>query len=291
MQMSNRSAKFVSAIFASFLASAPFTTTSHSAVNTADACASGPKGAPPQGGHWYYRVDRATKRHCWYIGEEKDKTARAAPRDSSSSAAAASSVPPPQDANVPRSIADARAELPSPQARIEPDTGVFGGQRTPQQAVNIENTQGAKPEDANPQRSLVASRWPESSGVNASAGAGPATASLDANQPSNSRATLSPALAAVTLAAADASSEKQFGSIQMLLIVVVSALSLAGLMGSAIYRFGGMRWNGRREIRLERRAIWDLAGNDRLLPAASTADDPKARIADMIARLSRPSAT
>jgi hypothetical protein len=68
-------------------------------------------------------------------------------------------------------------------------------------------------------------------------------------------------------------------------------LSLAGLMGSAIYRFGGMRWNGRREIRLERRAIWDLAGNDRLLPAASTADDPKARIADMIARLSRPSAT
>lgn len=288
--MSNRSAKFVSAIFASFLASAPFTTTSHSAVNAADACASGPKGAPPQGGHWYYRVDRATKRHCWYIGEEKDKTARAAPRDSSSSAAAASSVPP-QDANVPRSIADARAELPSPQARIEPDTGVFGGQRTPQQAVNIESNQGAKPEDANPQRSLVASRWPESSGVSASAGAGPATASLDANQPSNSRATLSPALAAVTLAAADASSEKQFGSIQMLLIVVVGALSLAGLMGSAIYRFGGMRWNGRREIRPERRAIWDLADNDRLSLAASTADDPKARIAAMTAQLSRSTAS
>jgi hypothetical protein len=157
--------------------------------------------------------------------------------------------------------------------------------------VNIESNQGAKPEDANPQRSLVASRWPESSGVSASAGAGPATASLDANQPSNSRATLSPALAAVTLAAADASSEKQFGSIQMLLIVVVGALSLAGLMGSAIYRFGGMRWNGRREIRPERRAIWDLADNDRLSLAASTVDDPKARIAAMTAQLSRSTAS
>jgi hypothetical protein len=287
--MSSRSAKFVSAIFASFLASAPFTTTSHSAASTADACVAGPKGTPPQGGHWYYRVDRATKRHCWYIGEAKDQTARTVSRDSSS-AAASSSAPPRQDSDVPKSIADARAELSSPQTRIEPDAGVIGGQRAPQQAINIESNQQAK-EDASLQRSLVASRWPESSGVNPSAAAGPAIASPNANPPSNSPAALPPALAAVTLAAADASSEKQFGSIQMLLIVVVSALSLAGLMGSAIYRFGGMRWNGRREIRPERHAIWDLAGADRLSPAASTADDPKTRIADMIARLSRSTTT
>ncbi|MDB5584128.1 MAG: hypothetical protein JWR80_9304 [Bradyrhizobium sp.] len=285
--MSNRAAKFVSAIFASFLAAAPFTTTSHSAANTADACAPGPKGTLAQGGHWYYRVDRATKRHCWYIGEEKDRTARTASRVSSSSATAANYAPPRQDADVPKSIADARAELPSPQARVEPDADVIGGQRAPQQAVNIENNQRAKPQDASPQRSLVASRWPESAGVNLSADAGPAIASPEPNPPSNSRAALPPALATVTLAAADTSSEKQFGSIQMLLIVIVGALSLAGLMGSAIYRLGGMRWNKRREIRPERRAIWDLAGNDRLSPAASTADDPKTRIADMIAQLSR----
>ena len=123
------------------------------------------------------------------------------------------------------------------------------------------------------------------------AGAGPATASPEANPPSNSRTALPPALAAVTLAAADASPEKQFGSIQMLLIVIVSALSLAGLVGSAVYRFGGMRWNGLREIRRERRAIWDVAGNDRQSPAASTADDPQGRIAEMIARLSRSTAS
>jgi hypothetical protein len=286
--MSSRSAKLVSAIFASFIASAPFTTTSHSAANTADACVVAPKGAPPQGGHWYYRVDRATKRHCWYVGDEKDKTARTASRVSSASAAAANSAPPRQDADVPKSIADARAELPAPQTPIEPNAGVIGGQRAPLQAINIENTQRAK-EDASSQRSLVDSRWPESSGVNLSTGAGPAIASPDAKPPS--QAALPPALAPVPLAAADASSEKQLGSIQMLLIVIVGALSLAGLMGSAIYRFGGMRWNRRRGVRSEQRAIPDLSGTDSLSRAASTADDPKTRIADMIARLSGSTAT
>jgi hypothetical protein len=290
MQMSSRTAKFVSAIVVSFLAATPLTTVSHSAAGTADSCIAGPKGTPPQGGHWYYRIDHATKRHCWYIGEEKDKTARAAPRDSSSSTAATNSALPQQNANVQKSIADARAELPLPQARVEQDTGFTGGQRTPAQAVNVEDSQRANAEDAGSQRSVVASRWPESSDVNASAAAAPATTNSDANLRSGSKAALAPALAAVTLAAADASSEKQSGSIQMLLIVVVGALSLAGLMGSAIYRFGGMRWNARRETRRDRRAIWDLAGAGGLTPAASAADDPKDRIAEMIARLSRSTA-
>ena len=38
------------------------------------------------GSHWYYRIDRATKRQCWYLGEAKDKAARAAPETSSRSA-------------------------------------------------------------------------------------------------------------------------------------------------------------------------------------------------------------
>lgn len=29
-------------------------------------CLSGPKGALPQGERWFYRVERGTKRHCWY---------------------------------------------------------------------------------------------------------------------------------------------------------------------------------------------------------------------------------
>src|SRR5215467_673000 len=36
----------------------------------ADECLRGPNGTAPAGSHWYYRVDRSTGRHCWYIGAE-----------------------------------------------------------------------------------------------------------------------------------------------------------------------------------------------------------------------------
>jgi hypothetical protein len=32
-----------------------------------DTCRASPGAAAPQGLHWYYRVDRASKRHCWYL--------------------------------------------------------------------------------------------------------------------------------------------------------------------------------------------------------------------------------
>src|SRR5215471_18728564 len=40
------------------------TTTSRAA----DECLRGPNGTAPDGSHWYYRVDRSTGRHCWYLG-------------------------------------------------------------------------------------------------------------------------------------------------------------------------------------------------------------------------------
>jgi hypothetical protein len=36
----------------------------------ADDCLASPGAAVPAGTHWYYRVDRATQRHCWYLGAE-----------------------------------------------------------------------------------------------------------------------------------------------------------------------------------------------------------------------------
>jgi hypothetical protein len=33
----------------------------------ADDCLSAPNSAAPQGSHWYYRLDHATKRKCWYV--------------------------------------------------------------------------------------------------------------------------------------------------------------------------------------------------------------------------------
>src|ERR1700735_5760700 len=111
--MPNRTAKFVSALIASFLAGALLTTASYGAADPADECLSGPKGQTPQGSHWYYRIDHATKRHCWYLADERAPQI-AAPNSS------ASTKPAPQDADaaMQQSVANARAELPA-QTRIE----------------------------------------------------------------------------------------------------------------------------------------------------------------------------
>jgi hypothetical protein len=324
--MPNRTAKFVSALFAGLLAGAPLTTASHSAPAPAEAekCLAGPKGTPPQGGHWYYRVDRATKRHCWYIGDEKEKIARAVPANSSASAAPAS---PPKNAATQRTIADARAELPLPQMQVEPETSITG-QRAAAAAANTAGTdtnQRANVWDTNTQSSaqssVIASRWPESSGVSPSASPAPAPATYQSAAPvqPDAAAAPAPAIAPVTLAAADSSAARQTGSIQTLLIVITGALSLAGLIGSAIFRFGSMRWTGGRDVGGDRRAIWDpvspspmaYPSSDAPMPAADipretrlipretrvipletrAPDDPNRRITEMLARLSRTAAT
>ena len=87
-------------------------------AQVADSCLSAPSGATPAGSHWYYRLDRVTKRQCWYLREESekadDKFARAAPPES------APATPPSADASRTRKFAEARAEYVAQQPRAEP---------------------------------------------------------------------------------------------------------------------------------------------------------------------------
>src|SRR6266481_877165 len=113
--MPNRTAKFASAIFAGLLAGTPLTTISHSAAAAAEECLSGPNDKALGGGHWYYRIDRATNRHCWYQRDEGEKRSQLTPPNSAASARPATPKPAPA---AQRSVADAHAELPW-QSRIE----------------------------------------------------------------------------------------------------------------------------------------------------------------------------
>jgi len=310
--MSKRTAKLVfTAIFVSLLAGIPLVTASHGAPAEADKCLSGPKGAPPAGGHWYYRVDRATKRACWYVGDAKEKLAPAAPE---TSPPAAASVAPSNSARTQLSIANARAEFPAPAMRPEPET--FAGQRaapaTIAGAINPENDRRANASDTGADRSVVAARWFEPTSMASSA---PSQASADqsANQPQVA-SELAPPTAPFRLAAADASSVKPSGSVQQLLIVIVGALALAGLLASAIFRLSGARRTGRRATGLDGRVNWDLARTSRRTPPDETqgaaslravdvlpeagfsrdpraAEDPNERIAQMLTRLARSTAT
>jgi hypothetical protein len=38
--------------------------------STADECKTTPGSSGPLGTHWYYRINRTDKRHCWYLGSE-----------------------------------------------------------------------------------------------------------------------------------------------------------------------------------------------------------------------------
>jgi hypothetical protein len=51
-----------------------------SAAPAADTCLAGPNGTAPEGRHWFYRVDRAKHRNCWYLGAQGAKIRRTATR-------------------------------------------------------------------------------------------------------------------------------------------------------------------------------------------------------------------
>src|SRR5437763_921546 len=180
MHMSNHSAKFISALFASILAGASFAAAPESGVRTAHNCLSGPKGAIPAGHHWYYRIEYPSQRQCWYSRAETDKpetgkTARTAPQDSASSpppqtassSIAANPESPQQGLLARKSIADARAELTYPQMRIDQETNNGADPRTSGgfPAPSIQSSLGTIAPDTTSPSSHVASRWPESSGV------------------------------------------------------------------------------------------------------------------------------
>lgn len=277
--MSNRSARFVSAIIASILAGANFTAVAENAPAdnkaadskpadtkaVADNCLSGPKGSLPAGGHWYYHVDRATKRNCWYIGDDKGKTAKAAPAapDPSSVASTADSAPPPQpSASMRKSVADARAELTSPQANIAQDTTASSGQQATR-AANADNSPRAAAANADTQSSTVSSRWPEASSVppsgsfQLSAANASTNAQADAQPEPAPPPTVTPAAPAATGSALD----RQSSSTQMLLLVMISALALAGLVSAVILRLNRAR-KPADEFRSEWPAPWDSIHSD-----------------------------
>jgi hypothetical protein len=280
----------VSAIFACILAGIPLATISYGATPAAENdCLSEPKDQAPHGSHWYYRIDHATKRHCWYLKGEKLSQSAAV-----NSAPSAKPVSSNADATTQRSIADAHAELPAQTATEQPKRGDGPAPATATDASI------ARPA-AETQGSAVASRWPGQSGTSSSAVTAPTAGNSGVAASPNSDTMPSPAPAP---AAADSSSEKTSGSIQTLLLVILGAMALAGLIGSAVFRFANLRWTGRRRILIDRQAIWESANIDRRSRPVDldsgarlrrddipwelrTADDPNGRIEEMLARLAR----
>ncbi|MGY8631462.1 hypothetical protein RAD15_03065 [Bradyrhizobium sp. 14AA] len=236
--MGNRTAKFISALVGSIIAGAPLAAVSQNAPNAQNApeasstanaaadCLASPKGAAPQGQHWRYRVERGTKRQCWYLRAEGAKV--------TPSAQAATDTPS-ADSAAPQSVQNARAEY------IAPQTGLAASAPVAQQPPGATD---------NAQQPAVAARWPDAS---ASPEPQPSPAPVvTAAAPPSAKPAKAPA--PMALAAADSTADKPVGSPQLLLLVVGGALALAGILASLIYRFARPRV---RVQAADRRVHWD----------------------------------
>src|SRR5713226_8810158 len=66
--MPRRMIVIVPAVLVMLFAAVWLTAGSSLAGPAADECISRPAASEPAGSHWYYRVNRADHRHCWYLG-------------------------------------------------------------------------------------------------------------------------------------------------------------------------------------------------------------------------------
>jgi hypothetical protein len=309
MRMPSRTAKFMSVIFASFLASSPLTTTSSSAAGAAaDDCLSAPKGETPAGRHWYYRIDRPGNRHCWYLREERDKQAQSAPPNSSpanstpsNSSAAATPISPKPEPAMRRSVSDAHAEL-STQWPVDQPNRLNAPSPAPSADAPVAT------QSAEPQRSIVASRWPGSSAADPVIDPAPAQPTQDdpvtTADASPQAPPPPPVLAASQYAAADLSSETPAYSLQMELVALTAALALAGVVASIIFKLGSARRPAKSRVRERRGGIWEQTDDDSIVLSAppraearahrhgfardlDRPDDPNERIAEFLSKLSK----
>jgi hypothetical protein len=229
MHMTNRLGNSGAAILLGALASVTLVVAMNGVSRATEACLSGPKGAAPKGSHWYYRIDHATKRSCWYVRAEGDKSA--APRSSS-----VAEVSPQPETPLQPAVANARAEA-NPADIEQPN------------AVAEERAESATAGNA---QSTLASRWLDRADADTITGSTP--------KPDDSDTSINPStppFAAAPLAAADARPALPSGSVSTLFLVMVGALALAAVFAGIIFRFGYPRRDDRQDFSHDQRAPWD----------------------------------
>jgi hypothetical protein len=232
-------------------------TTTQTAANE---CLARPGGAPPRGSHWYYRIDRQTRRKCWYLGAANLKVRRAAPVERSEPERVAAPVPAPRP--------DPRDETRQPDARqVETRPELRAAEpRADEQRPNAQPVERPAPTSSADTSAIAAPQfsaaWPSlpngmaSSEVDMTATA-PATAGAADNadtaalntQPEETP-TAQPALSAAERATMAQGSDSAPGLAQ-LLIFLAAAAAFVGLAFRMIFKLSS-RWR-RRERRLPAR--------------------------------------
>jgi hypothetical protein len=238
MHMTNRMGNAGTAILIGALANVALLVATTGVGHAADNCLAGPKGLAPKGSHWYYRIDRATKRNCWYVRAAGGKPV------SSRSAPVTEVSPPPQNPLQPV-VANARAEAAAADVAQSSATGALPD------SIDAANNGQDSDAPADSGQSTVASRWLDQAGAMTNASTAKPADSVAS--PSSSTAST----AAAPLTAPDMRSASSSGSVSTLFLVMVGALAVAGFFAGVIFRFGSARRNEPQDAGHDQRAPWD----------------------------------
>ena len=241
--MVHRAAKFVSAISTGLVVSVPFATVPLKTVEAAEECLAKPGELTPAGQHWYYVIDRGSKRRCWHLQPETSSHASISRRARRAAIVASRR----SETVLPRATADAYAEFGLPQGRDED-----APQASQQTLIASDYPKGAgqgQPDTGSGESppSLVASRWPEPGDVRSAASEPPpppsfvvATVTPDA-KPDTGTAEVTAKAQAVAPASAQTATTGASASLQPLLLATFGAITLTGFAGSSVYLLTRMR--------------------------------------------------
>jgi hypothetical protein len=251
--MPKRTAKFVSTAFVNMLvlAGLPLAVMARGETATADACLSAPKGDTPPGGHWYYRVDHANKRNCWYVRSD----------DGGKSQTAQSIAPAPSAAPAARPATDAHAEFRTRSS--QEDSPAVSPPAAASPANPPKSTAwSAPPATAEPTAAAVAPRWPDPAATSPVSTGGTGTATLADN---SSQAPADLPNAAAVSATADSTPPVQPDTIQTLIAAATGALAFAGAAAVFISRRSRARRPRHRKMARSRGLILETTDDDRIV--------------------------
>jgi hypothetical protein len=248
--------------------------------DAADECLSGPKGTAPKGSHWYYRVDRPTGRHCWYIGAEGQRVRSVSERTSQQTRKRVAQHSQQAETSAPQTNAPEPAVRSSaPVAVAETKTvasffsqywaSLFSGAEPPKIAAAEEPKLAPAADASRPTPSTVSSNYAQEQGqtdaqdemplvwpVLTEAEKQAAEAPVAVPRPAQTTAQAS------TPTSVPASALKS----QHMVAILAGALAVAGILMALVYRLGTIRFGRTQQQRQSAR--WDITTETAHLPMA-----------------------
>ncbi len=228
--------------------------------DAADECLSGPKGTAPTGSHWYYRVDRSTGRHCWYLGAEGQRVRSVSERTSQQTRKRVAQHSQQAQTSTPQTSAPEPAVRSSaPLAISETKTvasffsqywaSLFSGAEPPRIAPTEEPKLALAADASRPAPSTVTSNYAQEQGQTDAQDEMPLVWPVltEAEKQAAAAPTAVPAQTSVQTSALKS---------QHMLAILAGALAVAGILMALVYRLGSIRFGRRQQQRQSPR--WDI---------------------------------